>query len=623
MAAAAMKHMALNFTKLDKFEGVDFKRWQKKMHFLLCSMSVVYVLTTHIPEDGENATVDQIRRRNKFTQYKMNMDEAIHVSCIIEKISPSWKDFKHTLKHNKEELTLVELGSHLRIEESLMAHDSDKPKGNNIASPLLGHVHFKRMQDMSKDELIHAFDMDTEKCKRGIKCIFVGYNERSKAFRFYVLEPNESVSINSVIESRDAIFDENRFSSVPRPSLRIPDGTEDIGDSVVPKEVTEEVSDQHSYFFNVGDDPNTFDEAMKSHNVTFSKEAINDEMDSIMDNNTWVSADLPLVVCISTIRLLIAMTLIHNLIIHKMDVKITFLDGELDEEVYMNQPQGFIMPGNENKVYKLIKSLYGLKQVPKQWYQKFNEVVLYNGYLLNQADKCVYSKFDESGKGFIICLYVDNMLIFGTGQVQIDLTKKFLSSRFFMKDMGEADVILGIKIKHESNKIAISQSYYIEKVLKKFNYFDCTPVSTPIYTSEKLMPDNNQVVSQLEYSMVIGYLMYVITCIRPDIAFAVGKLTRYTSNHGTQHWQAIHRALKYLKKTMDYNLTYTGYPLVLEGYTDASWISNSEYSSSTSGCVFLLSGGAISWVSKKQTYITGSTIEYEFMALAVAGKEAE
>nr|GFB11980.1 hypothetical protein [Tanacetum cinerariifolium] len=358
------------------------------------------------------------------------------------------------------------------------------------------------------------------------------------ASRFYVIEPNESVSINSVIESRDAIFDENRFSSVPRPSLRIPDGTKDISDLVVLKEVTEEVSDQHSYFFNVGDDPNTFDEAMKSHNVTFSKEAINDEMDSIMDNNTWVSADLPLglqsswlqmdlqkkteVACISTIRLLIAMTLIHNLIIYKMDVKITFLDGELDEEVYMNQPQGFIMSGNENKVYKLIKSLYGLKQ-------------------------------------------------------------KFLSSRFFMKDMGEADAILGIKIKHESNKIAISQSYYIEKILKKFNYFDCTPVSTPIDISEKLMPDNNQAVSQLDYSMVIGYLMYVMTCIRPDIAFAV----------------------------------------VLEGYTDASWISNSEYSSSTSGWVFLLSGGAVSWVSKKQTYITGSTMEYEFMALAVAGKEAE
>ncbi|GKA87920.1 zinc finger, CCHC-type containing protein, partial [Tanacetum coccineum] len=207
--------------------------------------------------------------------------------------------------------------------------------------PRLDHVHFKRMQDMSKDGLIPAFDMDTEKLiydgaldkfkvfknevelqqgslikrfrinrggeymdtlyfqsvgiihettalytpqqngERGIECIFVGYAEHSKTFRLYVIEPNDSVSIYSIIESRDAIFDENRFSSVPRPSLGIPNGTEDIGGSVVPKEATEE------------DDPKTFDEAMKSQDVVFWKEAINDEMDSIIGNNTWVLADLP------------------------------------------------------------------------------------------------------------------------------------------------------------------------------------------------------------------------------------------------------------------------------------------------------------------------------------------
>ncbi|GKA71337.1 zinc finger, CCHC-type containing protein [Tanacetum coccineum] len=546
----------------------------------------------------------------------------------------------------------------------------------------LGHVHFKRMQDMSKDGLIPAFDMDSEKIdlcdlhatpslgnkkyfvtfiddasravvrlpdpkiktlgERGIECIFVGYVEHSKAFRFYVIEPNNSVAINSIIESKDAIFDEHRFSSIPRPSQRsMVKGTDESG----VEGTRDEVSDQHSYCFNVKDDPKTFDEAMKSQDVAFWKEAINDEMDSIMGNNTWVLTDLPLgcrplgckwifkrklkvngtvekfktrlviqgfkqksgidyfdtyapVARISTIRLLIALALIHSLIIHQMDVKTAFLNGELEEEVYMNQPLGFILLGNENKVCKLIKSLYGLKQAPKQWHQKFDEVVLSNGYLLNQADKCVYSKFDASGKGVIICLYVDDMLIFGTDQVQVDLTKEFLSSRFSMKDMGEADVILGIRIKHESNGIVISQSHYIEKVLKKFNYSDCTPVSTPMDTCEKLMPNRGLAVSQLEYSRVIGCLMYAMTCTRPDIAFAVGKLSMYTSNPGTQHWQAIQRVLKYLKKTMDYRLVYSGYPSVLEGYTDASWISNTEDNSSTSGWVFLL-------------------------ALAAAGKEAE
>ncbi|GKE84716.1 zinc finger, CCHC-type containing protein, partial [Tanacetum coccineum] len=360
--------------------------------------------------------------------------------------------------------------------------------------------------------------------ERGIECIFVGYAKHSKAFRFYVIEPNDPVAINSIIESRDAIFDEHKFSSIPRPSQRsLIKGTKDSGGSVVSKRVTDEivqqfkprkskrhrtpkdfghkfqlyliegtrdeVSNQHSYCFNVEDDPKTFDEAMKSQNVAFWKEAINDEMDSIMGNNTWVSTDLP-----PGFR------------------PLAFLNGELEEEVYMNQPLGFILPGNENKVCKLVKSLYVLKQAPKQCHQKFDEVVLSNGYLLNQADKCVYSKFDASGKGVIVCLYVDDMLIFGTDQVQVDLTKEFLSSRFSIKDMGEADVILGIRIKHKSNGIAISQSHYIEKVLKKFNYSDCTLVSTPLDTCEKLMPNKVLAVSQLEYSRVIDCLMYAITC---------------------------------------------------------------------------------------------------------------
>ncbi|GKA26048.1 zinc finger, CCHC-type containing protein [Tanacetum coccineum] len=305
--------------------------------------------------------------------------------------------------------------------------------------------------------------------ERGIECIFVGYAEHSKAFRFYVIEPNDSVLINCIIESRDAIFDENRISSVHRPSLRIPNGTKDIGGSVVSEEVPEEViqqlnpklrkskrnrtpknfmpefqlyliegtrdevSDQQSYCFNVEADLKTFDEAMKSWDGFRQKSRID-----------YFDAYAP-VTRISTIRLLIAMASIHNLIIHQMNVKTAFLNGELDEEV--------------------------------------------------------------------------------------DLTEEFLSSRFSMKDMGDADVILGIKIKHESNGIAISQSHYIKKVLKKFSYFDCTSVSTPMDISEKLMPNNGQAVSQLEYSRVIGCLIYVMTCTRLDIAFAMGKLSKYVNTN--------------------------------------------------------------------------------------------
>ncbi|GKA60723.1 zinc finger, CCHC-type containing protein [Tanacetum coccineum] len=444
--ASAMKHMVANISKLDKFEGVDFRRWQKNMHFLLSTMSVVYVLTTPRPEDGENAIVKQIWKKSKWEN-----DDYVCRNIILN-------DFKYTLKHKKEELTLVELGSHLIIKESFRVQDSDKPKGNNVFGP-------------------SVVDM-------------VGHNNSIRN------NDNKAFSIN---ETRDAIFDENRFSSVSSLSLRIPNGTEDIGVSKVsnevPSGVTEEVIDE---------------------DVALWKEAINNEMDSIMGNNTWVLVDLP-----PGFR--------QKSGIDYFDTygPIAFLNGELDEEVYMNQRWGFTMPDNEANVCKLIKSLYRLKQARKQWHQKFDEVVLSSGYLLNQADKCV------------------------------DLTEEFLSSRFSIKDMREADVIL---------------------------------VSTPMDTSEKFRPNNGQAVSKLEY----------------------------TSNPSTQHWLAIHRVLKYLKKIMDYSLSYTGYPLVLEEYTDASWISNTKDNSSTNGWVFLLEGGAISWPSKKQTCTASLIIESEFVALAAA-----
>nr|GEV69209.1 zinc finger, CCHC-type [Tanacetum cinerariifolium] len=192
-----------------------------------------------------------------------------------------------------------------------------------------------------------------------------------------------------------------------------------------------------------------------------------------------------------------------------------------------------------------------------------------------------------------------------------------------MKDMGEADIILGIKIKHGNKGIVIIQSHYIEKILKKFNRKDFSPVSTPMDPIEKLKPNTGKPVDQLEYSRAIGCLMYAMTSTKPDIAYVVGRLSRFTSNPSRQHWQAITRVFKYLKGTMNYGLSYVGYPSVLKAYSDASWINHVEDSSTTSKWVFLLGGGAISWAFKKQTCITGSTMESEFVALAAASKEAE
>ncbi|GJX55267.1 zinc finger, CCHC-type containing protein [Tanacetum coccineum] len=507
----------------------------------------------------------------------------------------------------------------------------------------LGHGHYKRMLEMSKDDLIPAINENPEKCTTYMLTKITRKPFQSITRKSVILElihriihettapytPQQNgvaerknralmEMVNSMLsysESIDAIFDENHFSSIPRPKDIIPNVEEsqmdDHTDDVPIEGSRDQVGSQYSYCYSIEEDPRTYDEAMQSRDAAFWKDTIDEEMGSIMENNTLVLSNLPLgckllgfrqkegidyfdnyalVARITTIRLLLALAAIHNLVIHQMDVKTEFLNGDLDEEVYMKQPEGFVMPGNEHKVCKLVKSLYGLKQAPKQWHQKFDEVELSSGFLLNQSDKCAYSKFDSSGKGVIICLYVDDMLIFRTDQNQVDKTKKFLSSRFSIKDMGEADVILGIKIKRENKGIK---------------------------------PNTGIPLDQLEYSRAIGCLMYAMTNTRLDIAYVVGRLSRFTSNPSRQHWKAITRVFKYLIGIMNYGLSYMGYPLVLKGYSDASWINHIKDLSSTSGWVFLLGGGAISWASKKQTCITVFSIESKFVALAAAGKEAE
>lgn len=544
---------------------------------------------------------------------------------------------------------------------------------------------------------------------RALKGIFVGYAENSKAYR--ILDSSSNV----IVETRDVEFIENKFlgdshtlgeptsvsdiGNEPTNSTRVdPDSSkkrsqEDPSIEIRRSQRARKEKNLHPDFISsqsivflvegnrtdvinkipillmVEDDPKTYKEAMLSRDSAFWKEAVNDEMDSLLSNNTWCIVDLPPgskaigckwvfrrkyntdgsiqtfkarlvakgfrqkegidyfdtyapVARITSIRVLLALSSIYNLYVHQMDVKTAFLNGDLDEEVYMEQPEGFVLPGNEHKVCKLTKSLYGLKQAPKQWHEKFDSVILEYGFTHNSADKCVYSKFVDDF-GVIICLYVDDMLIISTNMNGINDTKKYLTSRFKMKNLGEVDTILGIKVRKHSKGFALGQSHYIEKVLNKFKHLNIKEASTPYDVSAKLSENSGRAIAQIEYASAIGSLMYAMHCTRPDIAFAVCKLSRYTHNPSAEHWRAIGRVLGYLKKTMNFGLFYNNFPVVLEGYTDASWITSANDNKSTSGWVFILGGGAVSWASKKQTCITHSTMESEFIALAAAGKEAE
>ena len=198
-----------------------------------------------------------------------------------------------------------------------------------------------------------------------------------------------------------------------------------------------------------------------------------------------------------------------------------------------------------------------------------------------------------------------------------------LTSYFGMKDMGVANVILGIKIVRTSSGLILSQCHYIEKILKRFNQYDDSPIKTPVDLNLHLAKNNGPTIDQLEYSRIIDSLMCVMNCTRPYIAYAVNKLSRFTNNLGKDHWKALVRVLRYLRYTLNYGLHYLSYPTVLEGYSDANWISNTKDSKSTSGYVFTIGGATISWKSSKQTCIAKSTMESEFIALNKVGKEAE
>jgi hypothetical protein len=155
-----------------------------------------------------------------------------------------------------------------------------------------------------------------------------------------------------------------------------------------------------------------------------------------------------------------------------MDINTTFLNDEL-EEIYMDQPDVFVANGQEGKVCKLLKSLYGLKQAPKQWHEKFNRTLTSIGFVVNEADKCVYYQYG-GGEGVILCLYVDDILIFGSSLKVIEEVKDFLSNNFEMKDLREADIILNIKLLKEGDGgVTLLKSHYVEKVLSCFEFSDC------------------------------------------------------------------------------------------------------------------------------------------------------
>ncbi|KAL5821663.1 hypothetical protein ACOSQ3_023545 [Xanthoceras sorbifolium] len=426
-----------------------------------------------------------------------------------------------------------------------------------------------------------------------------------------------------------------------------------------------------------GGEPESYDEAITDQHKTEWLKAMQEEMKSLHENHTFDLVKLPQgrkalknkwvykvkseegnsqprykarlvvkgfgqkkgvdfeeifspVVKMSSIRVVLGLAASLNLEVEQLDVKTAFLHGDLDEEIYMEQPEGFQVKGKEKSVCRLKKSLYGLKQAPRQWYKKFDSFMEKNEYNRTTADHCVFIKKFSDGDFIILLLYVDDMLIVGQDIGKINRLKKELSKSFAMKDLGPAKQILGMRItrNRQNRRIWLSQERYVEKVLERFNMSKAKSVSSPLASHFKLnasqcpsSKEEKSEMSKVPYASAVGSLMYAMVCTRPDIAHVVGVVSRFLSNPGKEHWTAVKWILRYLRGTSSHCLCFGNCKPVLEGYTDSDMAGDMDTRKSISGYLITFAGGAVSWQSRLQKCIALSTTEAEYIAITEGCKE--
>ncbi|KAL3634979.1 hypothetical protein CASFOL_022033 [Castilleja foliolosa] len=331
--------------------------------------------------------------------------------------------------------------------------------------------------------------------------------------------------------------------------------------------------------------------------------------------------------------LVLSMVAEMDLELDQMDVTTAFLHGELEETIYMKQPPGF-EKGAEDKVCLLRKSLYGLRQAPRQWNKRFDQFMVSIGFKKSKYDNCVYLNGKSSWNSkIILLLYVDDILIVAKRRDLVDELKDKLKSEFEMKDMGQASKILGIEItRHrKAREVILSQHRYLSKVLEKYGMLEAKAVTSPLGAQFKLKSDQSpkskeecEEMQVLPYANVIGSIMYAMVCTRPDLAFALSILSRFMGNPGKTHWQAAKWFLRYVKGSLHTRLVYrqSDEDVMIRGYVDSDYAGCSDTRKSTTGYVFTCFGGAISWKSRLQKVVALSSTEAEFIAATEAVKES-
>ncbi|KAI5323652.1 hypothetical protein L3X38_032724 [Prunus dulcis] len=293
------------------------------------------------------------------------------------------------------------------------------------------------------------------------------------------------------------------------------------------------------------------------------------------------------------------------------------------EEVYVEQPQGYVEKGREDKVYRLRKALYGLKQAPRAWNNKIDHYFQQNGFTRSLSEPSLYLKKEGTHDFLILCLYVDDLIYTSTNPRMAEVFKKNMMKEYEMTDLGTMRYFLGIQVQQSDEGIFISQGKYAENLLKKFNMLKSKPMDTPMAINLKLTSNDGAPKFDASiYKSVVGSLIY-LTNTRPDIVHAVSVVSRFMSDPSNHHFAAVKRILRYIQGTKGYGIRYTQEKKAhLVGYTDSDWAGAIDDRKSTSGHVFFLGSKVISWSSKKQSTVALSTTEAEYISATSAACEA-
>jgi hypothetical protein len=319
---------------------------------------------------------------------------------------------------------------------------------------------------------------------------------------------------------------------------------------------------------------------------------------------------------LETVRLLLALAAQGEWQVHHMDVKSAFLNGDLQEEVYVQFPPGFSDPTVQGKVLKLRKALYGLKQAPKAWNARLDQELYKLGFVRSVEENAVYKK--GTGRSLLLVgVYVDDLIICGPDSKLIATFKQQMKKSFSMSDLGLLSYYLGLEVKQKPGEITICQSAYAQKIVENAGMKGCNPVDTPMEQHIKLLPGKPELVSNAtRYRSLVGSLRYLVNS-RPDLAYSVGLVSRFMESPNSDHWAAIKRIIRYVAGTTKLGCKYVkGSQSELLGYTDSDHAGDLEKRKSTTGVVFFLGKNIVTWSSQKQRVVSLSSCESEYIAAA-------